>query len=206
MCPATTTMPESTRVFIAIAVPERLEQELVRLQAELAPAVPSCRWTSALPFHLTLAFLGDVPNGQLCAIDQVVASSAGTIEPFEIGVTGLGAFPSTLRPRVIWAGTTASNMKPLQNLQESIVNSLARIGYPPDDRRFSPHVSLGRIKHQRHGTRDLTGLIERHRLWSAGQYIVADVHVFASTLGPTGSAYRVLSGNPLGGKKTEGRP
>ena len=75
--PRSTTMPECTRVFIAIAVPEPLERELARLQAELAPAVPGCRWASALPFHLTLAFLGDVPDSDLSAICQVVAASDG---------------------------------------------------------------------------------------------------------------------------------
>jgi 2'-5' RNA ligase len=197
-------MPESTRIFIAIAIPEPMEGPLLRLQAELAPMMPGCRWTSALPFHLTLAFLGDVPNSDLSAICQVVTSSAGTVEPFEIEVKGVGAFPSRLKPRVIWAGVTSSNVKPLFDLQQSIVTSLARIGHGPDDQRFNPHVTLGRIKYQRPGSGDLTALIERHRPWSAGQCTVVDVQVFASTLGPTGSAYKVLGRGLLVGKKTEG--
>jgi RNA 2',3'-cyclic 3'-phosphodiesterase len=199
-------MPDCTRVFIALAVPEPLERNLARLQAELAPAVPGCRWTSALPFHLTLAFLGDVPNSDLSAIYQVVASTAKLIEPFEIEVKSLGAFPSPIRPRVIWAGVTAPNLKPLFDLQESIVTSLARIGRRPDDERFHPHVTLGRIKQRRDGPGDLTGLIERNRLWSAGPCTVAEVQTLASTLGPTGSAYKLLSRGPLVSKKTEGRP
>ena len=167
--------------------------------------MPGCRWTSALPFHLTLAFLGDVPNSDLSAICQAVASSASSIEPFEIEVEGPGCVSIRDRPRVIWAGVTAPNLKPLLDLQESIVNSLARIGHRPDDERFHPHVTLGRIKHQRRGPGDLTGLIERHRSWSAGRCTVADVQVFASTLGPTGSAYKVLGRGRLAGKKTEGR-
>jgi RNA 2',3'-cyclic 3'-phosphodiesterase len=198
-------MPECTRVFIAIAIPEPLDRQIVRFQEELAPAVPGCRWTSALPFHLTLAFLGDVPNSDLSEICRVVAASAGEIEPFEIEVKGVGAFPSAIKPRVIWAGVTAPNPKLLFDLQESIVYSLAGIGHRPDDQRFHPHVTLGRIKHQRRGPGDLTGLIERNRLWSAGQYTVTDVEVFASTLGPAGSAYDVLGRGPLAGKKTESR-
>ena len=198
-------MPDFTRVFIAIAVPEPLERQLTRLQTELATAVPGCRWTSALPFHLTLAFLGDIPDTDLNAICQVVASSAGTIEPFEIEVKGVGAFPSAIKPRVIWAGVTTPNLKLLFDLRESIVYSLAGIGHRPDDQRFHPHVTLGRIKHQRHGPGDLTANIERYRLWSAGKYTVTDVEVFASTLGPTGSAYGELGRGPLGGKKTESR-
>jgi RNA 2',3'-cyclic 3'-phosphodiesterase len=198
-------MPEYTRVFIAIAIPEALERQLVRFQEELAPAIPGCRWTSALPFHLTLAFLGDVPNSDLSAICRVVAASAGEIERFEIEVKGVGVFPSAIKPRVIWAGVTAPNLKLLFDLQESFVYSLAGIGHRPDDQRFHPHVTLGRIKHQRHGPGDLTGIIERYRLWSAGQYTVTDVEVFASTLGPTGPAYNVLGRGPLAGKKTESR-
>ncbi len=197
-------MPDFTRVFIAIAVPEPLERQLARMQAELAPAVPGCRWTSALPFHLTLAFLGDVPDSDLSAIGQAVASSARAFAPFEIEVTGLGAFPSTIRPRVIWAGVTSPDLNLLLELQKSIVNAVGRIGYRPDDQRFSPHVTLGRIKHQHHGPGDLTGLIERHRRWSAGQETVTDIQVFASTLGPTGSAYKVIGRGFLLGKKTEG--
>jgi RNA 2',3'-cyclic 3'-phosphodiesterase len=197
-------MPDCTRVFIAIAVPEPLEQQLAHLQGELAPKLPECRWTSARPFHLTLAFLGDVPDSDLNAVCQVVASSTEAIEPFEIEVTGLGAFPSPIKPRVIWAGATATNPKPLLALQESIVNSLARIGHRPDDERFSPHVTVGRIKHQRHKPGGLNGLIERYCLWSAGRYTVTDVRVFASELGPAGSAYGVLGRGFLGGKKTEG--
>jgi RNA 2',3'-cyclic 3'-phosphodiesterase len=197
-------MPDCTRVFIAIAVPEPLEQQLARLQSELTPAVPGCRWTSARPFHLTLAFLGDVPDSDLSAICQVVVASVGEIEPFEIELMGLGAFPSTTRPRVIWAGVTGPNMKLLDGLQESIVNSLAQAGHRPDVERFSPHVTLGRIKHQRRGPGGLNDLIERNRLWSAGRYSVTDLQVFASEVGPTGAAYQVLGRGFLVGKKTEG--
>ena len=198
-------MPDCTRVFIAIAVSELLERELVRLQEELAPAIPGCRWTSAFCTVSpdATAFLGDVPNSELSPICQAVASSAGRIEPFEIGVKGIGAFPSAIRPRVIWAGVTASDINRLLDLQESIVNSLASIGHRPDDQRFHPHVTLGRIKHQRHRPVDLTALFERNRSWSAGQFTVADVQGFASTLGPTGSAYQVLGRGPLVDKKTE---
>jgi RNA 2',3'-cyclic 3'-phosphodiesterase len=197
-------MLESTRVFIAIAIPKSLGQKLAQLQTELAPAAPEFRWASALPFHLTLAFLGEIPNLDLNAIGQIAAESARPIEPFELEVKGLGAFPSPSRPRVIWAGVTAPNLNPLFDLQGSLASSLERIGHPPDDRRFNPHVTLGHRKHGRGGSGNLTGLVERYRLWSAGQFRVADVQVFASTPGRAGSVYTVLSEATLVGKKTEG--
>jgi RNA 2',3'-cyclic 3'-phosphodiesterase len=197
-------MLERTRIFIAITISKSLERKLALLQTELAPAVPGFRWASALPFHLTLAFLGEIPNRDLNAIGQVAAESAQPIEPFELEVKGFGAFPSASRPRVIWAGVTAPNLKPLFDLQESLVSSLERIGHAPDDRRFNPHVTLGHGKRGRGGTRSVAGLVERYRFWSAGPFRVADVQVFASTPGPTGSVYTVLSEAALAGKKTEG--
>jgi RNA 2',3'-cyclic 3'-phosphodiesterase len=201
-----TIMLESTRVFIGIAVSEPIERELAQLQAELAPAVPGCRWTSTLPFHLTLAFLGDVPNKDLDKIYQVTSESAESIDPFVIDVTGVGAFPSSRRPRVIWAGVTAPNLKLLFDLQASLAKSLARVGHRPNDDRFHPHVTLGRIKRERPGPGDLTGLIERHQAWSSGPCPVTEVQVFASTLAPSGSVYTVLSRGALCAKKTESRP
>jgi RNA 2',3'-cyclic 3'-phosphodiesterase len=197
-------MPERTRVFIAIAIPSELEPELTRLQTELAPLVPNCRWVSSRPFHVTLAFLGDVPNGDLGAIGDAAIASARTTELFDLEVKGLGAFPSAPRPRVVWAGVTAPDLSPLFDLRKSLVRSLAKIGHAPDDDRFHPHVTLGRTKHQeRGGPADLTAAVERYNSWSARQFRVTKVEVFASKLGPTGSVYAVLSEAALAGKKTE---
>ena len=204
--PAADTMPESTRTFIAIAIPEPMDRQLGGLQAELAPEVPGCRWTSGGPFHITLAFLGDVRNPHLSQVCDAVAASATSIEPFAIEVGGLGAFPNSRRPRVIWAGVTAPEPKPLFDLQASIAGAAIRAGYRPGDERFHPHVTLGRLKHDRQRALDVTGLIARHHLWSAGAFRVEEVVVFASTLGSAGPHYEVRGRGLLGGKKTEARP
>jgi RNA 2',3'-cyclic 3'-phosphodiesterase len=194
-------MPECTRTFIAIAVPEPVEQELARLQAELAPEVAGCHWTSTRPFHITLAFLGDVPDSDLNQICQTVTASTISLDRFEVEVHGLGAFPNASRPRVVWAGVTATNINVLNELQQSVIGSLERIGHAPEDPRFHPHVTLGRIKHSRHGNRGLRGLIESWDGWSAGGFTVTDVFVMASILGRTGPSYEVLDCVQLRGKK-----
>ncbi len=197
-------MPQGTRVFIAMTVPDPLGRKLSQLQAELAPQVRDCRWSSALPFHATLAFLGDVPDPDLNAIYREVASAVASVEPVQIELKGLGAFPSAKKPRVIWVGMTAFNLKPVLDLQGSVVHALARIGRCFDDKPFHPHVTLGRRKHGRSGPGDLTGLIEHYQLWSAGEFTLTEIHVFASVLGPTGSVYEVLACCPLHAKKNEG--
>ena len=124
---------------------------------------PSCRprfrdaaGPRASRFTSTLAFLGDVRNRDLNEICQAVAAAAEPFEPFELQLEGLGAFPSLARPRVLWAGVTAPDLKPLLDLREAVVARRREAGYRPDDQRFHPHVTLGRIKPDRGGRGDLT--------------------------------------------------
>ena len=99
---------------------EPVEHELTRLQAELAPEIAGCHWTSTRPFHITLAFLGDVPDSDLNEICQTVTASTVSLDRFEVEVRGLGVFPNASRPRVIWAGVTATNINALNELHQSV--------------------------------------------------------------------------------------
>jgi len=200
------TIGQTTRTFVAIAIPEPLNRGLAALQTELSPEVVGCRWTSTLPFHATLAFLGDVRNRDLNQIGKAIAASTGMFEPLEVRLEGLGAFPSATRPRVLWAGLTAPNLEPLLDLREAIVRAVAQAGYRVDDPRFHPHLTLGRIKPDRGGPSDLTALLERYRGWSGGAFTVDDIVTFASTLGPGGPSYCPISRAPLARKKSEDPP
>jgi len=197
-------MPQTTRTFVAIAVPEPLGQKLVRLQNELAPLIPACRWTAVQPFHATLAFLGDVRDRDLNDVCKAVEAGArggadsGAWKAFEVQLQGLGAFPSAAKARVLWAGMTAAQLERLLDLQHSIVHSLARAGYRLDDERFHPHVTLGRIKSNRPGENNLTGLVERFHDWAGGSFKVTEITTFASTLGPEGPVYAPLGRARLG--------
>jgi RNA 2',3'-cyclic 3'-phosphodiesterase len=199
-------MSETTRTFVAIAMPEPLGVELGRLQKVLRSDVPGCRWTSSLPFHATLVFLGDVRRGELDPICEAIASTARRFEPFELRLEGLGAFPSATNPRVIWAGLTAPDLEPLFNLRAGIVKSLAQIGTHCVDPRFHPHVTLGRIKSERRGSLDLSCLLDPNSRWSGGRFTVLEVVTFASTLGPGESSYKPLGRAPLLCKKTVETP
>jgi RNA 2',3'-cyclic 3'-phosphodiesterase len=97
-------MPKTTRTFVAIAIPTPQGEKLTRLQQQLAPQVPAARWSASPPFHLTLAFLGDVADGDLNAVCTAVATACLAFPPFDLRLEGVGAFPNPARPRVIWAG------------------------------------------------------------------------------------------------------
>jgi RNA 2',3'-cyclic 3'-phosphodiesterase len=196
-------MRETTRTFIAIPIPDPIGQQLAGWQRALAPEIPGCRWVESQPLHITLGFLGDVRNRDLNDLCLGVAAAAEPTSRFELNVEGLGAFPSPARPRVVWAGITAADLGPLGTLRESVVRAATKAGYRPDDPRFHPHVTLGRIRSDRGQPCDLTEIVRREQARSAGSFPVVEVVTYASTLGPGGAAYAPLNRARLKGKKTE---
>jgi RNA 2',3'-cyclic 3'-phosphodiesterase len=200
-----TTMREMTRTFVAIPIPDPLGRQLARWQASLAPEIPGCRWVESAgqPFHITLAFLGDVHSSDLNGLCLAMAAAAEPSVRFELTVEGLGAFPSPARPRVVWAGITADDPGPLMTLREAVVRASTQCGYRPDDDRFHPHITLGRIKSTRDRPSDLTELVRRMQPRSIGSFPVVEVVTYASTLEPGGPSYAPLNRARLKGKKTD---
>jgi 2'-5' RNA ligase len=194
-------LANTTRTFIAVAVPDSAGHKLTRLQTLLAPDLPGTRWTATLPFHLTLAFLGDVADTDLNEVCLAAAKAAAPLAPFELRIEGLGAFPQPTRPRVIWVGVTGPGVEALAILQKSLVDAVRRVGYLPDEERFHPHVSLGRVKsgRPRGPSPDMTPLVRHYATWSPGSLRVAEAVVFASTLTPEGPVYAPLGRAPLAG-------
>ncbi len=157
---------------------------------------------------MTLAFLGEVPDNDLNPLCKGVAEASLPFPFFELRLEGVGVFPNPARPRVLWAGLAAADMTPLMELQKAIVKKVTTIGYRPDDQRFTPHVTLGRIRSDQRGqaSLDLTGTLQAYLNWSAGTFLVREVITFASTLTPEGPAYAQLARAPLSGKKTVPTP
>ncbi|MBX6315678.1 MAG: RNA 2',3'-cyclic phosphodiesterase, partial [Isosphaeraceae bacterium] len=139
-------MPSTTRTFVAIEIPSALSEALARLQTQLGPEVPDARWIGRGNFHVTLAFLGDVNDRDLDRLGRAVGEAVAPFEPFALRLEGLGAFPEPGRPRSFWAGLAGEALDRLKELQRAVSQAVASVGYPPSDDRFSPHVTLARIK------------------------------------------------------------
>ena len=193
-------MAQRTRTFDAVAVAEAHGEKLARLPERLAPEVPGVRWVSARPFHLTLAFLGDVDDTELNAVCRTVAEAAAGFAPFELRLEGLGVFPNPMRPRTLWVGLTGPGLDTLAALQTKIARAVADAGYPPDDTKFHPHVTLGRLKPGRGSAPDVGPLLKHYRGWSAGSFRVAEAATHASTLTSDGPLYVPLGTAPLSGR------
>ncbi len=192
-------MPRTTRTFLALPLPGAVRSKLDALQRSLAPEIAGARWVGRDEYHLTLAFLGDVADTDLNAVCLAVAESAREIPRFDLEVRGLGTFPDSSRPRVLWAGIVG-DLDALATTRQSVFDAAIRAGYRPADERFHPHITLARLKPGRGPAVDLGPLIDQYRRWRAGAFVADTVVTYASTTTPEGSAYAPLGRAPLAGK------
>ena len=199
-------MASTTRTFVALTIPEVQRTRLGRLQGLIAPEIPGARWVTPEMFHVTLAFLGDVPDVDLNGVCRAVADASAGVGQFTLNLQSLGAFPDPNRPRVVWVGLTGPGLDVLSILQKKIVQAVDRVGYTPEDDRFSPHLTLGRIKARKGEDVDINRLVAHYRTWSAGNFPVAEVVTYASTLTPEGPAYMPLARTTLRKEKTDSNP
>jgi 2'-5' RNA ligase len=141
---------EQIRAFIAIELPSVVRDALTAFSTELAGQVSrdSVRWVKPEAMHLTLRFLGDTAVDLLPQVQRAMDESAAASKPFQLRVEGFGCFPTCSRPRVLWAGVTGE-VKAAHALKERLDNELALSGWPLEERAFSPHLTLGRVKDSR---------------------------------------------------------
>ena len=182
------------RAFIAVNITpevEKLLENILRgLQRDLK-GVP-VRWVPVKNIHITLKFLGDVSESNLDILKKIISVEAAAHSAFEINVSGLGAFPSIKRPRVIWVGVQAP--PELTALQRGIDHETARLGYPGEDRPFSPHLTVGRVSRNAN-TNDLqrinSALMDVKPGSVQGAKVEA-VFLYQSDLQPSGAVYNAL--------------
>jgi len=137
---------DTIRTFIAIELPETVKSALAQIQDELKREMYTCvKWVNPCSIHLTLKFLGEVEKTKIQSISTVVKEASLPSKPFKLSIDKSGVFPNMRRPRVIWAGIVGE-LDALNTLQQSIENQLVPLGFPLEKRRFSPHLTLGRVK------------------------------------------------------------
>lgn len=189
------------RSFIAIELPAALQEAIYRACLPLRQALGSSlvRWVPPQNLHLTLKFLGDVSSANLDLLKQMLRAETERQPPFELEVGMLGSFPNLKRARVIWVGIQAPAA--LTTLQRNIETAAARLGYLSEERRFSPHLTVGRVS--QHATladqQKIRTLLESAQIGVIGQAQVTSVCLFRSDLQPTGAVYTPLFEAPLRG-------
>ncbi|MGC4121535.1 MAG: RNA 2',3'-cyclic phosphodiesterase [Myxococcales bacterium] len=137
------------RLFVALELDDLARKRLADYQHRLQSLDRAVRWVNPEQIHLTLKFLGEVPDRQIPELAQAVDSLA-TQPAFEFVMESVGYFGSPRSPRVIWAGVRMPNPA-LTALQKASETAISPLGYPPEDRAYSPHLTLGRVKDFRAG-------------------------------------------------------
>jgi len=168
-----------------------------RISAELSTAGADVRWVRADNLHLTLKFLGNVDETIIHEVSAAVEATAGEFGTFDMALSGLGMFPPGGAPRVIWCGLEEPTGT-LERLYYALNATLAPYAERDEHRRFSPHITLGRVRSPRR-REDLGRLVEENRNVEIGPQSVEAVTVMMSELTPRGPIYTPLSTAPLGG-------
>ena len=188
------------RTFIAVELSPSVKSRAEVLIGELSAAAAEINWVRPQHMHLTLKFLGDVPDIETPDICRVVSKVAAASEPFEITCRGVGAFPSSDRPKTLWIGI-ADGAEQLVQLQKAIDDALKNeLGYGRELRAFHPHLTIGRVKQLLPGGRDdLIHLLKKHADFDADLAIVDEVVTFSSFLSRQGPTHEALDRAELRG-------
>jgi 2'-5' RNA ligase len=183
------------RLFVAICLPETLRPEAFEAMAPLRRVAPSVRWVQPDTLHITLKFLGQVPDSRAPEVKHSLRRAARGIPAFPLQLGGVGAFPNLRRPRVFWLGAQAAAL--LLQLQASVEDHIEPLGFPREARPFHPHVTLGRVGPDAPAAQ----LVEAER--AAGLVVyepimrVQSVELMESRTTPGGARYGVLERVPL---------
>ncbi|HZV07798.1 MAG TPA: RNA 2',3'-cyclic phosphodiesterase [Gemmataceae bacterium] len=181
------------RTFIAVDVGKAIRDRLVALQDTLARAGTEVKWVEENNLHVTLLFLGEVEDRETPALCQAVADCCAGRDAFSISVETVGCFPNPRRPRVVWAGIGAGSAE-LIALHDALEPPLLDLGcYRREDRAYTPHITLGRVRGERSPTAALATALARQAKWQGGETNVREIHVLSSELTPQGPIYTVLS-------------
>ena len=182
------------RTFICIELPESIKQKMELLENQLRGVDAQVSWVRPSNVHLTLKFLGGVPSHKIDRVSQAAERAARGVAAFEVEVAGAGCFPSARSPRVLWVGL-GEVPDALAILYKNLEEELAALGFEREKRRFSPHLTIGRLRSPRNGAELAQKLIAIG--FESERFAAREVIVMRSQLKPTGSIYTPLSVTPL---------
>lgn len=186
------------RLFVAVDLPDNVREALRGLQEQLRGCdLSGLRWVRPEGVHITLKFLGETPAERVSAISEALAAATRGRRWFQLALGKLGTFGGRRGPRVLWVDITGDDER-LRELQEAVERTLVEIGFPPEERAFSPHLTLARVRQP-----PRPGIGERvsRALGSAEppscEFPVREVVLMRSTLQPGGAVYEHLAAFPL---------
>lgn len=181
------------RAFIAIEIDAATVRRIAAAIEQLKARIGAIRWVGAGNFHLTLKFLGNIDERSIEPIGVALADALRPFPRLTINAKGLGVFPNPKRPRVIWVGLVGND---LVSLKAKVDLALTPLGFAPEEKHFTPHLTIGRWRQGERADRTAeTTLDQELGKWSEHEFgasPINEVILFQSDLKPAGPIYRRL--------------
>jgi len=187
------------RTFIAVDFPPETLTKIINIIGYFKTLTPmdALKWVSAENLHLTIKFIGDIPKDKLVQIRTIIKEALIDKPQFKIGIGGLGMYPNKHNPRVIWLGVTYDQT--LRDIHHVLNHSLKSAGIEPDNRDYSPHLTIARIRQRtRDETRqDIGATLSKFKVDSLGEIKINEIILYQSELTRKGPIYTPLLSQPL---------
>jgi len=175
-------------------MPENIKDAIAGVIEKCGLNSKGIKWVPAENVHLTLKFLGDIKEDLTSEIEKELALICMRHDVFSINIRGAGAFPNFKYPNVLWVGIDESEK--LESLYRDIEDSMNELGFEKEDRRFSPHLTIGRVKDRKGIEPVIKGLYTFKDIFF-GSIEVNKVLLMRSVLKPTGAEYSKIAGFKL---------
>ena len=181
------------RTFIAIELPQEIKDRLGQLQDKLKKCGADVKWVEPKNIHLTLKFLGERDKKKIAQINEIIEETAKANDSFQARIVSIGAFPKIEFPRVIWLGIDKGNEE-IKKIARELEEKIVKVGIPKENRSFSSHISIGRLKsplNKKELVGELKNLAVNFGMENL-EFAVRKITFFKSTLTPTGPIYEPL--------------
>ena len=177
------------RAFIAIEIDAATVRRITAAIEQLKPRIRAIRWVGGGNFHLTLKFLGNIDESRIEPIGAALTDAFRPFPRLTINAKGLGVFPNPKRPRVLWVGLVGSQ---LASLQAKVESALTPLGFAPEEKSFTPHLTIGRWRQGERADRTLEQELGKWREHEFGVSPIDEMILFQSDLKPAGATYHRL--------------
>ncbi len=183
------------RTFIGVEIEAEVREALAAVVRRLRSTASAAKWVKAENLHITFKFLGDVAPSELEQVFTAARQAAADFSSFELEISGLGCFPNSRYPRVVWAGCSEGS-ECAAALAQRLEDGFAALGYEREKRPYSPHLTLARLRDPRDG-RALAAALASEGAPRFGSTAVEEIVVFMSELRKSGPVYSPMCRIPL---------
>ena len=183
------------RCFLAVNFDQSVKEKISALQGRLKYGGDAVSWTNRDNFHLTIKFFGDVSSADYAGISDLIKKRAAAAAGSELELKGLGCFPETGPPKIVWAGCRDASGR-LASLCDTLLDGFAALGFKKD-RPFSPHITIGRVKRLYSSAAFIKKISDRREFF-VDRVRVRQLDLMKSELFGSGPVYSVVESIALG--------